>query len=361
LRVELFDFELPGDRIALHPVRPRDAARMLCVARNGALADRTVHDLPDLLDPGDLLVVNDTRVIPAALKGVRDRDGTAASISVNLTERLDASTWAALARPAKRLRPGDRIRFGATVDRACALTGLDATVGRVGEGGEVILGFDLAGPALDEAVKSHGAMPLPPYIGARRPVEPVDATDYQTVYAREEGAVAAPTAGLHFTEELLDRIRDKGVETAAVTLHVGPGTFLPVTRADTDGHRMHAERGEVSAATAEAVNETRRRGGRIVAVGTTSVRLLESVAAEDGTVRAFSGETDLFITPGFRFRVVDVLMTNFHLPRSTLFMLVCAFLGTETMQRAYAHAIAEAYRFYSYGDACLLNRAADAG
>jgi len=313
-------------------------------------------DLPALLAPGDALVFNDTRVIPAALKGVRKRGEAAAQISVNLTERLDESRWQALARPAKRLEPGDRIQFGDPGD-ACALGALDATVEARGPDGAVTLRFDLSGPALHDAIEIAGAMPLPPYIAARRPADAQDRSDYQTTFAREEGAVAAPTAGLHFTDALMDALEARGVSRHFVTLHVGPGTFLPVRGNDTESHKMHAEHGVVETSVAFALNAVKARGNRIVAVGTTSLRLLESAADAFGTLKPFSGETDIFITPGYRFRFVDRLLTNFHLPRSTLFMLVAAFSGLETMQRAYAHAIQERYRFYSYGDACLLDRA----
>jgi len=352
--VDLFDFDLPEDRIALRPARPRDAARLLVIKPGGRLADRVVHDLPELLQPGDALVVNDTKVIPAELRGERARDGTSARVSATLMKRLDPARWQALARPGKRLAPGDRLRFGALADNACLVAGLDATVEEKGEGGEVRLRFDLAGAFLDEAIAAIGHVPLPPYIAGRRAEDEADRHDYQTIFAKEEGAVAAPTAGLHFTETLLSRLDVKGVTRHTVTLHVGAGTFLPVKSADTSGHRMPAERGSVSAATAAALNETRGRGGRIVAIGTTSLRLLESAADEAGKVRSFAGETSLFITPGYRFRAVDLLMTNFHLPRSTLFMLVSAFAGRETMLAAYRHAIEAGYRFYSYGDACLL-------
>jgi S-adenosylmethionine:tRNA ribosyltransferase-isomerase len=318
------------------------------------LDDRRVGELPDLLRPGDALVVNDTRVIAAELHGERRRGESIAHISATLIARQAADRWRALARPAKRLAAGDRLRFGASADRACLVSGLDATVEEKGEGGEVLLRFDLAGPVLDEAVAAIGHVPLPPYIATRRDEDDADRRDYQTIYAREEGAVAAPTAGLHFTEALFARLDAAGVARHVVTLHVGPGTFLPVKADDTADHRMYAEWGSVPAATAEALNETRRRGGRIVAVGTTSLRLLESAAREDGTIAPFADETSLFITPGYRFRAVDLLMTNFHLPRSTLFMLVSAFSGRQTMLHAYAHAIAAGYRFYSYGDASLL-------
>jgi len=361
MRVDLFDFDLPPHLIALHPAEPRDSARMLVVRpdapADAGLDDRRVADLPGLLSPGDVLVVNDTKVIPAELKAVRVRGENRAALSFNLHKRIDASTWAAFARPAKRVRPGDLLEFGQSEDRACELARLSAKAVSVAPGGEVVLSFDLSGAYLDEAIKAHGAMPLPPYISARRPFVARDLVDYQTVYAAEEGAVAAPTAGLHFTEDLLARLRERGVGVETVTLHVGAGTFLPVKADDTDAHLMHAEWGEVDEPTVARLREAKARGGRIVAVGTTSLRLLESAARASGELQAFSGDTDIFITPGFRFRAVDVLMTNFHLPRSTLFMLVSAFCGLETMHAAYAHAIAEGYRFYSYGDASLLFRA----
>jgi S-adenosylmethionine:tRNA ribosyltransferase-isomerase len=355
LRVDLFDFELPEDRIALRPVHPRDAARLLVVKPGEGPADAFVRDLPDQLRPGDALVVNDTRVIPAELHGDRFRDGGSARIKVTLLKRTGPSRWNALARPAKRMAVGDRVHFGAVSDNACLIAGLDATVIGKGEDGEVSLAFDLAGPVLDEAIAGIGHMPLPPYIAGRRAEDAADRRDYQTIFAHEEGAIAAPTAGLHFTDELLDRLEAAGVSRHVVTLHVGAGTFLPVKADDTEAHRMHAEWGSVSEATAEALNTARATGGRIVAVGTTSLRLLESAADEAGTIRPFAGETSIFITPGYRFRAVDLMMTNFHLPRSTLFMLVAAFSGLDTMGAAYAHAIRSGYRFYSYGDACLLH------
>ena len=355
MRVDLFDFDLPEDRIALRPARPRDAARLLVVEPGVGLDDRRVRDLPDLLEPGDALVINDTKVIAAELRGERHRGQSTANVNATLIVRRDPERWSALMRPAKRLAVGDRVRFGsAAKDRACLAASLDATVEKRGEGGEVLLRFDLAGPALDEAVAAIGHVPLPPYIAGRRGEDDADRRDYQTIYARQEGAVAAPTAGLHFTEELFERLDAAGITRHIVTLHVGPGTFLPVKADDTVDHRMFAEWGTVSAETAEALNGIRRGGGRIVAVGTTSMRLLESAAHEDGTIAPFSEETSLFITPGYKFRAVDCLMTNFHLPRSTLFMLVSAFSGRETMLAAYAHAIATDYRFYSYGDASLL-------
>ncbi|RAK61332.1 tRNA preQ1(34) S-adenosylmethionine ribosyltransferase-isomerase QueA [Phenylobacterium hankyongense] len=353
-----FDFDLPEDRIALRPASPRDSARLLVVEPGQALRDLQVRDLPGLLRAGDILVLNDTRVIPARLKGVRRREATSMRVEATLHKRLSPHAWTAFMRPGKRLAVGDRVSFGETDDRACLLGALDATVKAKGEGGEVTLAFDLSGPDLDAAIAERGAMPLPPYIAAKRGEDAQDRTDYQTVYAEEDGSVAAPTAGLHFTPELFARLAEAGVETAFVTLHVGAGTFLPVKTENLAEHRMHAEWGEVDAATAERLNAVRRAGGRIVCVGTTSLRLLESATGEDGVVRPFMDETAIFITPGYRFRAADGLVTNFHLPKSTLFMLVSAFAGLETMRAAYAHAIATGYRFYSYGDGSLLWRAA---
>ena len=358
MRVTAFDFDLPDDRIALHPAEPRDAARLLVVDPEGRLADRYVADLLDILQPGDVLVVNDTKVLPAELKGTRIRGENRSGVSFNLHKRVDGAKWLAFARPAKRLKPNDRVVFNDEPDNACFIDRLDATVLSVEAGGQVTLSFDLSGAYLDEAIKAHGAMPLPPYIGAKRPLEERDKTDYQTVYASVDGAVAAPTAGLHFTEKLLQDLTRNGVSVERVTLHVGAGTFLPMKVDDTDDHVMHAEWGEVTPAVAERIAAARARGGRVVAVGTTSLRLLESAARATGKLAPFIGDTDIFITPGFQFRVVDLLMTNFHLPRSTLFMLVSAFSGLEIMHSAYAHAIANGYRFYSYGDASLLYRAA---
>jgi S-adenosylmethionine:tRNA ribosyltransferase-isomerase len=359
MRTDLFDFELPAERIALRPASPRDAARLL-VVRPGAAAeteDRVVGDLPDLLRAGDQLVVNDTKVIPAALHGRRIGRPTEPRIEATLIKRLDGARWRALVKPAKKLGVGDVVRFGEE-GKVCFLGQLDATVEAKGERGEVTLAFAFHGPVLDQAVEERGDMPLPPYIAARRAADERDRTDYQTLFARHEGAVAAPTAGLHFTDALRERLAAGGIGLNTVTLHVGAGTFLPVTADDTEGHRMHAEWGSLDAATAEALNAARRNGGRIVAVGSTSLRLLESAAA-DGTIRQFAAETDIFITPGYRFRAVDLMLTNFHLPRSTLFMLVAAFSGIDVMRRAYAHAITAGYRFYSYGDACLLHRPVD--
>lgn len=356
-----FDFDLPDDRIALRPAEPRDSARLL-VVKDGGLEDRIIRDLPDYLRPGDALVFNDTRVIPARLSGVRQRIGSegetlTVEVEATLHHRDAPDVWSAFMKPGKRIKAGDRIRFGAVTDGACELGRLDAVVVDKGEDGLVTLRFDLAGPMLDEAIRDVGVMPLPPYIAAKRAEDDRDRSDYQTMFAHWDGSVAAPTAGLHFTPALLDAIRARGVSTHALTLHVGAGTFLPVKADDTADHRMHSEWGEVSAETAAALNAVRAAGGRIVCVGTTSLRLLESATTEDGEVRPFHGDTAIFITPGYRFRAADVLMTNFHLPKSTLFMLVSAFAGLETMKAAYAHAVQDGYRFYSYGDGSLLFRA----
>ncbi|MGZ5987156.1 MAG: tRNA preQ1(34) S-adenosylmethionine ribosyltransferase-isomerase QueA [Caulobacteraceae bacterium] len=357
MKLSDFDFDLPEDRIALRPAEPRDSARMLVLPPEGGMLDRQVRELPSFLRAGDLLVFNDTRVIPARLNGVRVREESVVAVEATLHRRLSPSRWTAFMKPGKRLKPGDRVRFGATSDRACLLGALDATVQDKGEDGEVTLSFDLMGPDLDLAIAERGMMPLPPYIAAKRPEDERDRADYQTVYAREDGSVAAPTAGLHFTPGLLAALDAAGIKRAFVTLHVGAGTFLPVKTDEVADHRLHAEYGEVSAATAEAINAARAAGGRVVCVGTTSLRLVESAAGEDGQVRPFAAETSIFITPGYRFRAADGLMTNFHLPKSTLFMLVCAFAGTGRMKAAYAHAIASGYRFYSYGDSSLLWRA----
>ena len=356
MRVDLFDFDLPDERIAVRPAEPRHAARLLVLRPKQAFEDRNVIDLPDFLKPGDALVFNDTKVIPAQLSGLRRRDdGNVAQIDATLHMRVGPDRWKAFARPAKRLVVGDRIAFGHE-SNLCLRGSLDATVAEKGEAGEVTLAFDVSGPAVEEALHAVGKIPLPPYIAGKRPEDERDRADYQTIYAREEGAVAAPTAGLHFTPELMAALDAAGVERHFVTLHVGAGTFLPVKADDTQDHKMHSEIGHVSAETADALNEVRAKGGRIVSVGTTSLRLLESAAGEDGTLSAWSGATDIFITPGYRFRIVDMLMTNFHLPRSTLFMLVSAFSGMQTMRAAYAHAIEAGYRFYSYGDSSLLFR-----
>jgi len=341
MRVDDFDFELPRERIAARPAEPRDAARLLEV-RPDRLDDHVFRELPGLLRAGDLLVFNDTKVIPARLTGRRGE----AKIEATLHKREAPGRWRAFARPAKRLKAGDRIAFA---------DGLEAKVAAKGEAGEVTLDFRIDDAALMAGLAEHGAMPLPPYIPRVGGPDARDRTDYQTVYAAREGAVAAPTAGLHFTQGLLDALEAAGIASTFVTLTVGAGTFLPVKTERVADHMMHAEWGQVSAAAAHAIAEARVAGGRIVAVGTTSLRLLESAVGADGNVAPFEGETDIFITPGFRFRAVDLLITNFHLPRSTLFMLVAAFSGLARMKAAYAHAIASGYRFYSYGDACLLH------
>jgi S-adenosylmethionine:tRNA ribosyltransferase-isomerase len=364
MRTDLFDFVLPDSAIALYPAEPRDSARLLvvhpvkggCAREDADLSDKHVRDLPDLLRPGDALVFNDTKVIPAALSGIRVRGEMQAHVDFNLTKRISDNSWRAFARPAKRLEAGDRVHFGHSQDM-CLNGALDARVAAKGEAGEVELAFDLSGPALDEAISAIGAMPLPPYIALKREPDARDRESYQTIYAEKEGAVAAPTAGLHFTPELFAALDARGISRHFVTLHVGAGTFLPVKAEDTEGHKMHSEWGAVSRETADALNAVRVRGGRIVAVGTTSLRLLESAAREDGTIMPWSGETAIFVTPGYRFKAIDLLMTNFHLPRSTLFMLVSAFSGLGTMRAAYGHAIRNGYRFYSYGDASLLARA----
>jgi len=344
LRVDDFDFDLPRSLIADRPAVPRDAGRLLLVERD-ALTDRMIGDLPGLLRRGDIAVFNDTRVIPARLLGRRG----SARVEVTLHKSLGADLWLAFAKGAKRLRPGDRVEFAP--DFAAAVAGKTPA-------GEVQLRFDRGGAELRVALERHGAMPLPPYI-KRAAAEARDHGDYQTIYAAREGAVAAPTAGLHFSERLLRALDEAGIERAMVTLHVGAGTFLPVKVEDTSEHRMHSEYGIIETAVAARINAARRNGGRVVAIGTTSLRLLESAAAENGEIRPFAGDTDIFITPGYRFKAVDRLLTNFHLPRSTLFMLVAAFSGLARMKAAYEHAKAQGYRFFSYGDACLLERVAE--
>jgi S-adenosylmethionine:tRNA ribosyltransferase-isomerase len=408
VKTDLFDFELPDSAIALYPADPRDSARMLVVraaapslcssrgegwgegphtfeqvvaphalsaphpesfaacaagplpmpsaaAWGEGIADRTVRDLPSLLRPGDALVFNDTRVIPAALAGVRVRAGVSANVAFNLIKQVNDNTWNAFARPAKRLEVGDRVRFGDT-NTSCLMGTLDATVAAKGEAGEVTLAFDFSGDVLDAAIAQVGAMPLPPYIALKRPPDARDVESYQTIYAANDGAVAAPTAGLHFTPELFAALEARRVSKHFVTLHVGAGTFLSVKTDDTADHKMHSEWGTVSEETAAALNGVRANGGRIVCVGTTSLRVLESACNDAGEIQPWTGDTAIFITPGYKFKCVDVLMTNFHLPRSTLFMLVSAFCGLSTMRAAYGHAIREGYRFYSYGDAGLLFR-----
>ena len=342
MRLSDFDFELPGELIAQHPVEPRDAARLLEVGER--LADRSIRDLPRLLRPGDVLVYNDTRVIKARLNG---RRGTVA-VEATLHQRVDDATWRAFARPGKRLKVGDLIEFA---------PGFAAEVREKGEGGEVTLAFLLSSGSLLDALNAHGQMPLPPYIKRGAQGETRDEADYQTVWGVREGAVAASTAGLHFTPELLEALDTAGIGRAAVTLHVGAGTFLPVKTEVIEEHRMHAEWGELSAETAARLTAAREAGGRIVAVGTTVLRVLETVMRDLGRLAPWQGETRLFVLPGFKFRAVDLLLTNFHLPKSTLFMLVAAFAGLERMKAAYAHAVRERYRFFSYGDACLLHPA----
>lgn len=344
LPVDLFDFELPEDRIALRPVQPRTAARLLVSDRDD-LADKSISDLPDLLRAGDILVFNDTKVIPARLSGQRHRAETTVNVEANLIERVDAARWRALARPGKRLREGDTIVFSAD---------LSAVIEAKEEGGSLLLRFDCERDALDQAIADCGVMPLPPYIAARRPADAQDDKDYQTIMAKNEGAVAAPTAALHFDEQLLEALEVRGVSRATVTLHVGAGTFLPVKTETTAAHVMHSESGTIDPATAERLNAAKAAGNRIICVGTTALRVIETAATEQGTLQAWTGATDIFITPGYRFKAVDGLLTNFHLPRSTLMMLVAGFVGMECMQTIYRHAIEKGYRFYSYGDASLL-------
>ncbi|WP_126174815.1 tRNA preQ1(34) S-adenosylmethionine ribosyltransferase-isomerase QueA [Tsuneonella rigui] len=340
MRVDLFDFELPPELIALRPASPRDAARMLVVAGEEPFADRTVRDLPSLLRAGDVLVFNDTRVIPAQLEGMRGE----ARVGATLHKRIDLRRWQAFVRNAKRLREGDTIAFGSDVEAVAEVRHPD---------GSWTLAFTGDEP-VEVLLERAGRMPLPPYIAGKRPTDERDRSDYQTMFAARDGAVAAPTAALHFTPELIAALDDAGIGRETLTLHVGAGTFLPVKADDTDDHAMHAEWGRIDAATADRLNAARANGGRVIAVGTTSLRLLESAAGEDGVIRPFQGDTSIFITPGYRFKAIDGLMTNFHLPKSTLFMLVSALMGRERMQAAYAHAIAQGYRFYSYGDSSLL-------
>lgn len=357
MRVDLFDFELPEDAIALRPVSPKDSAKLLVIDPNGKngvqITDHIARDLPSFLRAGDAIVFNDTKVIPAQLEGTRSKPNpqgglSVAQIGATLHMRTKDNIWLAFVRGSKKLVIGDRIEFGSDE------TPLDCSVTNKGSEGEVELTFDLSGSDLDEALVAVGHIPLPPYIALKRGEDEQDRTDYQTIYAKDEGAVAAPTAGLHFTDALFEALDAKGIERHFVTLHVGAGTFLPVKADDTDDHKMHFERGIVSAETAAALNAVKVRGGRIVSVGTTSLRLLESAVDENGKLQAWEGATDIFITPGYKFKFVDVLMTNFHLPKSTLMMLVSAFSGYDNMRKAYTHAIDNKYRFYSYGDASLL-------
>ena len=339
MRVDLFDFDLPAERIALRPAKPRDSARLLLVDSE-EISDRTVLDLPKLLRPGDTLVFNDTRVIPAQLEGRRGD----ARIGATLHKREGAREWWAFVRNAKRLRIGDTIEFGG---------GVSASVAERNDEGAILLHFDGDEP-VEVLLDRAGRMPLPPYIASRRPADDSDRDDYQTMFARQDGAVAAPTAALHFTPRLIEALEAHGIRRETLTLHVGAGTFLPVKAEDTSEHKMHAEWGRIDAETAERLNAMKASGGRLIAVGTTSLRLLESAADANGTIHPFEGDTAIFITPGYRFKAVDGLVTNFHLPKSTLFMLVSAMMGLEVMKRAYAHAIEKQYRFYSYGDASLL-------
>jgi S-adenosylmethionine:tRNA ribosyltransferase-isomerase len=356
MRVDAFDFDLPEKLIALRPAEPRGAARLLEV-RYGALHHRHVRDLPSLLKPGDICVFNDTAVIHAQLTGRRAARAGAAEagalvaepqIGITLHKRQGPQVWRAFAKPGRKLALGDILNFA---------PGLSAEVIAKEAGGDLALRFSQSGEVLDALIAKHGVMPLPPYIASRRAVDERDEQDYQTVFAEREGSVAAPTAGLHFTPELLAALDDRGIKRATLTLHVGAGTFLPVKTEDTSGHRMHAEWGEVSEDAARQINEAKAAGGRIVAIGTTALRLMESAALDDGHLMPFAGETEIFITPGYRFKTADLLFTNFHLPRSTLFMLVAAFAGLDVMKRAYAEAIEKRYRFFSYGDATLLYRA----
>ncbi len=349
MQVSDFDFDLPPELIAQIPASPRDSARLLHIPDGGDLSDRSVRDLPDLLRPNDLLVVNDTKVIPARLTGNKRRpEGIGAKIEATLHKADSLNIWRAFARPAKKLNPGDIIEFA---------DDFFAEVLEKHDGGEVVFKFNIGGSLLMNALHDHGIMPLPPYIKRQREGMASDLDDYQTLFAARDGAVAAPTASLHFTPDLLSAIEARGIQTARLTLHVGAGTFLPVKVEDTDDHMMHSEWGELSQSTADIINQTRRTGGRIIAAGTTALRVLESTVTDDGIVHPFSGETDIFITPGYRFRCADVLLSNFHLPCSTLFMLVSAFAGLDQMKAAYAHAMKTGYRFYSYGDATLLERA----
>ena len=342
MKLSDFDYPLPPEVIASEPASPRTAARLLDM-RGGTLCDRVVADLPSCLEAGDLMIVNDTRVLPARLTGRRGE----ARIEVTLHRRIDDRHWRCFARPAKKLRLGDMIDFG---------EGLEAEVDLIGEEGERGLAFSHGGEAFETLLQKVGVMPLPPYIPRPDGVRDDDADHYQTMFARETGAVAAPTAGLHFTPELIDAIKVRGVTMAPVTLHVGAGTFLPVKADDPRDHRMHTEWGSISPETATLITETRATGGRVIAVGTTSLRILEACWRDHGEIRPYAAETDLYILPGFEFGVVDVLMTNFHLPKSTLLMLVSAFAGKPLIDRAYAHAIDQGYRFFSYGDACLMER-----
>jgi S-adenosylmethionine:tRNA ribosyltransferase-isomerase len=350
MRIDIFDFDLPSDRIAVRPVRPRDSSRLLVLSETGCFQDKIFKDLPDFLKAGDLLVINDTRVINARLNGERRRDRNIAKIEVNLIKRLSERSWQVYARPGKKLQKGDEIIFHN------GFLSLKALVEDKTASGEITLLFDCAGNSLDDAINQIGHAPLPPYIASKRPADVADQKDYQTCFANTLGSVAAPTAGLHFTPQLIERIKSQGVNIANITLHVGPGTFLPVKTEDTDDHLMHEEYFSIDEINVDKLNKTRNSGGRIIAVGTTVLRALESAIATNKEFVPVSAYTNIFLTPGYSFRSADILITNFHLPRSTLFMLVCAFSGLDKMQSLYSHAINSGYRFYSYGDACLLYR-----
>ena len=355
MKVDLFDFNLPKELIANQPAHPRDHSRLLDLSTEQAIADRRFYDLPDLLHEGDVLVFNDTKVIPARLYGARGE----ALVEVTLYHPIDGIRWMAFIKNAKRLKPGDTVRFY-TDKIPAAESGFSASVIEKQAEDGVLISFDCPPAELAAKLEQYGFMPLPPYIKRNRPSADSmwykfnDKENYQTVYARHEGAVAAPTAGLHFTADILRKLREKRVREVFLTLHVGAGTFLPVKTEDTKDHKMHAEYGVITPETAEIINSAKQTGKRIIAVGTTSLRLLESAADEKGILHPFAGETDIFITPGYKFKIIDMLITNFHLPKSTLFMLVCAVAGTERMQQAYAHAIKEGYRFYSYGDSSVI-------
>lgn len=358
-----FDFELPEELIALEPLAQRDRSRLLHVSASGDLFDRHFQDLAEFFQAGDVLILNDSRVLPAALTGFRRREGTEARVHVNLHKKCSEHEWFAFAKPLKRLRVGDQLVFKGAGPDVFALEGalgsqkpLGAVVAEITGGGEILLAFDQSGKVLDKQLHLVGDMPLPPYIAGRRRPTAKDRETYQTVYATAEGSVAAPTAGLHFTDALLDQLRNLGVDVQFVTLHVGAGTFLPVKTDDINAHKMHAEWGVVDQECVDAIQRAREKGGRVTAVGTTSLRLLESAALGGEGLAAWRGDTDIFIRPGFDFKVVDRLLTNFHLPKSTLFMLVSAFAGFESMKQAYTHAIAKQYRFYSYGDVCFLEK-----
>ncbi|MCP4183560.1 MAG: tRNA preQ1(34) S-adenosylmethionine ribosyltransferase-isomerase QueA [Hyphomicrobiales bacterium] len=358
--IKLFDFDLPEENIALRPAVPRDTSRLLVVNTGSNLEDRNFGDLIEYLRPGDALVFNDTRVIPAQFIGLRKRDGNIARVGLTLHRRISAYQWSAFAKGAKKLRAGDHLsltrseRYAGCVERACIGDTLRAVVGKKNDDGEIELNFELSGPALDAAMMVNGEMPLPPYIASKRSPDAKDLVDYQTIYAANDGAVAAPTAGLHFSDDMFAKLDDLAIKQLFCTLHVGAGTFLPVKTKDIRYHIMHYENGMINKETADQLNKVRQNGGRIISVGTTSLRLLESAINPDGNFCDWQGATDIFITPGYKFRAVDLLITNFHLPRSTLFMLVSAFSGLEVMHNAYEHAIRNNYRFYSYGDSSLL-------